>query len=60
MSVQREEDEDRCWTLEMKIEEMNREVLYQCSPRNNEERHPCLTSGEGACAISIALSKWKP
>lgn len=43
----------------MKIEDMNREVVYPCSQRDNGERHPCLTSGERSCGISIALSKWK-
>lgn len=40
MRVQREGEEETRWTLKMKIEDMNRNVLYQCSQRDNGEDIP--------------------
>lgn len=57
--VRREGEGWTRWAPKMKIEEMNKEVVYRCSQRDNGERHPCLTSDERSCGISTALSKWK-
>lgn len=44
--VQREGEGWTRQALKMKIEEINREVVYQCSKRDHGERHPCPTSSE--------------